>query len=792
MIKTLAKAQNLVSEKTTLNFLNPKSVTRNELYGYIHQTTREWKDGLISQIFRDLANCFTVKHEYIVLDGDIDAEWIESMNTVSSLAQVDCNKKKLPWFALYEKFFLHFDVKSKMTFTAFGVKCTLFLQVMDDNKTLTLASNERIPLTPPMRLLLEIENMREASPATVSRGANRLNRLFVHFVLVVPDLIASTGGVIFMNSTDVGWLPYIKSWVQKRDIEGEKSQLTKLFDEYAEKSIEWISRNAKTICPIPKISQAMSICSILEGILGNGEAFAIQQKQLGVDEGSKLLEMYFIYAIMWGTGGALAIDKGNDFKDSFSRWFKTEFVKIPFPEVQEGGSIFEYTVDPEKVLWQSWNEKLPVYTPQPGAVFGNIYVVTMETMRLTAILDLVVPYRRPVCFVGGAGTGKTTIMKDKLRSIDTDAFLTMGINFNSFTNSLIAQTAMESVLEKKTGRVFGPPGSKRMIYFIDDLNMPVVDKYGTQQPIALLRQGFDYAAWYDRTKLTLKEVHNLQFLSCMNPTAGSFFVDPRLQRSYMTFAVSMPKVEVLKNIYGSIVKGHFGAGFSAEVAKLAEVVVNATIELHGQVVKIFLPTAVKFHYNFNLRETSNIFQGICRSRPTNFGNAVSIARLWNHECERVFLDRMTELEDIDRFTVMLNDTNKKYFGDLNQEKLNVKPNLFTTFTTPGVDDTDRPYCNISEMSKLTSIVEDRLKEYNESNPVMNLVMFDQAVEHVCRITRVIDQPRGNALLVGVGGSGKQSLAKLSSYIVGYESYQITVTATYGMTGLTYADTLHTY
>lgn len=82
MIETLAKAQNMFSEKTTLNFLNPKSVSRNELYGYIHPATREWKDGLISQIFRDLANCFTVKHEYIVLDGDIDAEWIESMNTV--------------------------------------------------------------------------------------------------------------------------------------------------------------------------------------------------------------------------------------------------------------------------------------------------------------------------------------------------------------------------------------------------------------------------------------------------------------------------------------------------------------------------------------------------------------------------------------------------------------------------------------------------------------------------------------------------------------------------------------
>ncbi len=78
----------------------------------------------------------------------------------------------------------------------------------------------------------------------------------------------------------------------------------------------------------------------------------------------------------------------------------------------------------------------------------------------------------------------------------------------------------------------------------DDLNMPLVDKYGTQQPIALLRQGVDYAAWYDRGKLTLKEVQNIQFLSCMNPTAGSFIIDPRLQRSYMTFSVFMPRTDV--------------------------------------------------------------------------------------------------------------------------------------------------------------------------------------------------------------------------------------------------------
>ena len=110
--RTLMKAQMALGEKTVYRPINPKSVTRNELYGFLHPATREWKEGLMSVTFRDMSNNKTNKHQWIVLDGDIDAEWIESMNTV-----------------------------------------------MDDNKMLTLASNERIPLTSSMRLLLEINHM---------------------------------------------------------------------------------------------------------------------------------------------------------------------------------------------------------------------------------------------------------------------------------------------------------------------------------------------------------------------------------------------------------------------------------------------------------------------------------------------------------------------------------------------------------------------------------------------------------------------------------------------------------
>ena len=79
MWKTLRHAQMELGERTVYKPINPKAVTRNELYGYLHPATREWKEGLMSVTFRNYANDAAPKHQWIVLDGDIDAEWIESM-----------------------------------------------------------------------------------------------------------------------------------------------------------------------------------------------------------------------------------------------------------------------------------------------------------------------------------------------------------------------------------------------------------------------------------------------------------------------------------------------------------------------------------------------------------------------------------------------------------------------------------------------------------------------------------------------------------------------------------------
>ena len=95
---------------TKLFTLNPKDRSVIELYGILDPNTRDWTDGLLSNIFREI-NKPTEKKEkrYIVFDGDVDALWVENMNSV-----------------------------------------------MDDNRLLTLANGERIRLQKHCALLFEV------------------------------------------------------------------------------------------------------------------------------------------------------------------------------------------------------------------------------------------------------------------------------------------------------------------------------------------------------------------------------------------------------------------------------------------------------------------------------------------------------------------------------------------------------------------------------------------------------------------------------------------------------------
>lgn len=69
------------------------------------------------------------------------------------------------------------------------------------------------------------------------------------------------------------------------------------------------------------------------------------------------------------------------------------------------------------------------------------------------------------------------------------------------------------------------------------------------------------------------------------------------------------------------------------------------------------------------------------------------------------------------------------------------------------------------MFQMTKALQDFLDDYNQVNTSqMHLVLFTDAIKHLCRISRIIRQPLGNGLLLGVGGSGRQSLTRLAAHM----------------------------
>jgi len=191
----------------------------------------------------------------------------------------------------------------------------------------------------------------------------------------------------------------------------------------------------------------------------------------------------------------------------------------------------------------------------------------------------------------------------------------------------------------------------------------------------------------------------------------------------------------------------------------------------------FMPTAKKFHYQFNLRDFSKIVQNLCLAQPHLYkNNPLGIARMWAHECHRVWRDRLITEVDRDLYEGFMGNGMKE-FPDMKPEEILAEPLLYTSYVL-ACEGHEANYVPIKDMEHLKGVLEAKLEEYNENVGSMNLVLFDQAMEHISRIARIINLPVGSALCVGVGGSGKQSLSKLSSFILGYDVVRIVVTSSY--------------
>jgi dynein heavy chain len=571
--------------------------------------------------------------------------------------------------------------------------------------------------------------------------------------------------MIYMDYQDIGWRPFVDSWVQTRLEKQSAEILRRLIEKYLPQTIDF-KKSCDELVPVPEISAVRSFTTLFD---------SVATPENGVDPEDpdtypRMIELWFLFSVIWSLGGSLTDESRKRF-DMFLREIEGQF--------PSKDTVYEYFVDKQNKTWASWEDKLQSgWRYNSGLPFYKIFVPTIDTIRNEFILKALVNKKVPLLLVGEVGTGKTSLIQSVLSGLDSGKSV-LNINLSARTSSNAVQSIMESKVEKRTKNIFVPIGGKQLVTFIDDLNMPMKDTFGSQPPLELIRHWMDYGFVYDRQKQFVKYINDILIIAAMGPPGGGRqAMSPRIQSRFNVINFTFPSEVSINRIFGTIVNQKL-QDFEEDVKPLGDLMTHATLEIYHTVVAQLLPTPAKMHYLFNLRDISKVFQGLVRANKEYYDSRESITKLWVHEAFRVFNDRLVDKEDRDYFYKLVDDKLVAHFStSLKQLYPEKKMSVFGDFMQEGVE--TPVYEEIVDGDKLKRFIDEKMQEYNMEPGFIqvDLVLFRDAIEHICRITRILRLPCGNLLLIGVGGSGRQSLSRIAAYLIGIAVFQIKITKHY--------------
>ena len=214
-----------------------------------------------------------------------------------------------------------------------------------------------------------------------------------------------------------------------------------------------------------------------------------------------------------------------------------------------------------------------------------------------------------------------------------------------------------------------------------------------------------------------------------------------------------------------------------------QIIIKATLTLHSDVTRSFRKTAANFHYEFNVRHLTNVFQGLLNAKPEAIKEPDNLVKLWVHEAERIYGDRLVSHAHVAKYRELAQELCSKSFPKFNLKKYFGATPEVLIFARFAASLDDNLYDQFPSGEAMSTRLQEGLREYNEVNAVMDLVLFEDAMKHICKVCRIISNAQGHALLVGVGGSGKQSLSRLASFICQFKQVGIMISSTYGMNDL---------
>ncbi|KAH9043831.1 dynein heavy chain protein 1 [Lactarius pseudohatsudake] len=654
--------------------IDPKAMHKDALYGTLDQTTREWNDGLFTHVLRKIVDDVrgeSGKRHWIIFDGDVDPEWVENLNSV-----------------------------------------------LDDNKLLTLPNGERLNLPPNVRIMFEVEHLRYATLATVSRCGMiwfsddivepaMIYRQYLNSLAAVPldaddDEMPGITGRRADDGTDASSINL-----------GTQKQIAAVLEPYfsdgelVTSALEYAS-GIEHIMDFTTTRALNTLFSLLNKTVRNVLEYNSHHPDfpLSAEQVEQYVTKRFLVSVIWAFSG----DARLDLRAGLGH-FLSQRTGVDLPPLISGTSLIDFDVQ--------------------------------------------------------IATGECALRKLPDMEI-------VGLNFSSATTpELILKTFEQYCEYRKTpnGVLLAPIQLGRwLVVFCDEINLPATDKYGTQRVISFIRQLVESGGFWRTTDMSWVKLERIQFVGACNPPTdpGRVPLSHRFLRHAPLIMVDYPGEISLKQIYGT---------YTRAVLKVVPNLRPYTEPLTDAMVDFYLASQRRFttdiqaHYVYSPRELTRWVRGIYEAiRPLEILTVEGLVRIWGHEALRLFQDRLVAEEERLWTDENIDATAMTHFPTINKDEALVRPILFSNWTSKNYIPVGREV--------LREYTKQRLRVFYEEELDVPLVLFNDVLDHVLRIDRVFRQVQGHLLLIGVSGSGKTTLSRFVAWMNGLSIFQIKVSNKY--------------
>ncbi|KAL8004079.1 putative AAA+ ATPase domain, dynein heavy chain region D6 P-loop domain-containing protein [Plasmopara halstedii] len=675
--------------------MNPKSMPRERLLGHMDLDTREWEDGVLTAAARQVVKEPENVRSWIICDGDVDPEWIESLNSV-----------------------------------------------LDDNHLLTLPNGERINFGPNVNFVFETHDLRFASPATISRM-----------------------GMIFLSDEDMAIERLVTKWMLTLSpaIDPSTRNTQDALKQWID---ELFARGLEELHKYEVIVATTTVGTIMNGL--SHVATATTRSE-------------FVCAMVRGLGANLATTSRNLFAKSLFMMANERPPDLNAPlDCYCQGSTF-YSYENKRDTFGAMDGKMDRKDLTISGMDAVVPTVTVQ--RGLKLIEPWVDKMEPFILVGPEGSGKNMLIRQAFKNLKNVTVSVLHCNAQTTADHVIHKIAQCcSLFSTPTGRVYRPRDAERLVLYLKDINLPKPDQYDTCMLIAFLQQLITFNGFYDQ-HLEFLGIEKIQLVASMNAatTVGRHPLSTRFTAIVKVAYMDYPSTDELVVVYSTFLEGIIDS-ISTSLQPSTWRESSNRDRLAKSMVEVFDTVKTKFsvdeqrHYLFTPRDLTKWVFALTRY-DLEHENVLDVLA---YEARRLFRDRLVDHDAKAKFDGILNSVWKQQWRhtiklqDIYFTSLNCRSNGAEVVSAAL---TAAPLQQIAS-DEFSQVINQGMILYEREDKDLHMLLFDEILEHLAIVERVLSEPGGSLLLIGKSGVGRRSATTLISYMLNYTMFSPSLTRNY--------------